>query len=201
MVSSINAFAQIAVDDSVKKFINNFSSYGVVVNNEIGTIQKAEYNTNTNELIAVYKTDNQLGQLKGKIEINVWNVEVLSTNTEFEVKFNDDGTAKGKSVSGEHFFILLGEKSKDRTVISDLSKRGLRAISMKLIVKNKLPGHDASVWFYHKTDNDNYSRISFVFPIDFKHPNYGFQNRVRTFVYYKVNGKWNVKEDNTNVTF
>lgn len=177
-----------------QKFLTSPNNYGIVTNNTIGVIQSANLKNDTLTLNYTYKSIAY--SLSGTYKNNKWKTY---GEKKMELQFNTDGTAKGKAENNENVYLLIGKKSTDSKVIADLSKRKLRSLSMNLVIKNKLPGHDAPTWFYFQSKN--YLQISFVFPKNFTHPSYGPQNRVRIFTYKKEHNKWLVNEDNSSVRF
>lgn len=175
-----------------QKFEKNATQYGIVLPGKVGVITSAH--SEGSKLTISFESDGKSTTLSGISNENRWQSDEYK-NLKFT--FNSDGTAKSGASNSKDGFILIGEKSTDNKVIADLSKKGLRGISMDLVIKNKLPGHDAPNWFYYSSDD--YIQISFVFPENFVHPSYGPQARVRIFKYEKIQNKWKVREDNSSV--
>lgn len=186
--------AQEATPPGIQKFLSSPKNYGIVIDNAIGVIESANIKNDTLTFHYTYNSKSHI--LSGTYKNNHW--KTYGTK-KIKLQFNIDGTAKGKTANNEDAYILIGKKSTDSKVITNLSNRKLRSLSMNLVIKNKLPGHDAPVWFYFQSEN--YLQISFVFPKNFIHPSYGPQNRVRIFTYKKEHNKWQINEDNSSVHF
>ena len=182
------------VSEGLNALLDKPNNYGIVIGNKTGIIKSINFEEDNLKIASEISGKNQIFHLIKSANKNTW---ISSKADSFSLVFNEDGTAKGLTESGKDVFILLGERSNDSKVITDLSKKGLREISMNLVVKNKLPGHDAPTWFYFQSED--YLQISYVFPVGFVHPSYGQQDHVRIFKFEKKNDEWRVREDNTSV--
>lgn len=178
--------------EGTEAFIQNPKSFGIVIGNQTGVISAASFAGN--QLSISYEMDKTKSTIQGQCAGHNWQSDDLS---EINLKFNDDGTAKGVDKASNDVYILMGERTTDNEVIADLRKKNLLSMSMDLVAKNRLPGHDAPTWYYHQTTDR--IQISFVFPVGFVHPSYGPQRHVRIFIFQKEEGAWSVTEDNSSV--
>ncbi|MEO0897954.1 MAG: hypothetical protein AAFY71_16215 [Bacteroidota bacterium] len=168
---------------------------GVEWNGRIGTIQKRKLKDDILSFRIKFSGGKSI-DISGKVEKDIFQGNIQGQKLSFV--FNPDGSAKGYSFDGKSFHLIPGKSISFEDIKEKMLRMGCYGNVLALEEKNPIPIAETEAIFFWVNSTGTFAEAAYVFPVNFFHPIYGPQKRIRNLLFKKINDKWRVWEDNRN---